>query len=245
MNSVCAPVDTRTCPIPSCITVNHISLTSMPSCTPSSAKNPTVAIIPEDHLLCQPGICLVKDPLPCLHPLHPCPFQCALHPLNKTGTDSPATLALGTTIPFRLAKPLRALQKLLSPPLTPGASPFLPPLCRMSLQPPPIHPWTSSGPSLPDLLTPFKLEMMSIRRRSRDSKQTWWFYNRGWMKMTMALQSAHLGMRRTRSASPTSPSPLMTEQSNLPVSSSNLMMEGLQGSTQEKKGKKRQRQEEA
>ena len=168
-SSVCAPANTRISLVLSCITENHTSFTSMPSCTPS-VKNLTVAIIPEDHLLCQPQVCLAKDPLPHLHPLHPCPFQCALHPLNKTGIASPATLALGSMIPFKLAKSLKTLWRLLSPPLTPGASPSLPPLCRMSSQPPPIHPQTSSGPSLPDLLTPSKLETMSIRRRLKDLK---------------------------------------------------------------------------
>ena len=238
-NSICVLANTKTCPAPSHITANHISLTSTPSCTPTSAKNLTVAIIPEDHLLCQPRVCLAKDPLPSLHPLHPCLFRCALHPLNRTGTTSLATLALGTMIPFKLVRSPRALLKLLLPPSTPGASPSLPPLRRTSLQPPPIHPQTGSGPSLPDLLTPSKLEMMSIGRRSKDSKQTWQYYNRGWTKTTMALQNAHLGMRRTRSISPTSLSPSMTEQSDLPVSSNSSMMEGSQGSTQEQREKRK------
>ena len=239
MSSICAPVDTRISLALSCITADCTSLTSMPSCTPSSAKNLTVAIIPEDHLLCQPWVCLAKDPLPCLHPLHPCPFQCMLHPLNKTGTAFLATLALGTTIPFESVKSPKTLQRLLLPPLTPGAFPTLPPLCRTSLQPPPIHPQTSSSPSLPDLLTPSKLETMSIRRKLKDSKQSWQYYNRGWTKMTMALPNAHQGMKRTRSTSPISPSPSMMEQSNSPVSSSSSMTEELQGSTQEQRVRRR------
>ena len=104
MSSSCASVNTRISLAPLWITVNHTSLTSMPSYTPSSVKNPTVAIIPEDHLLCQPWVCLVKDPLPHSHSLHPCPFQCMSHPLNKTGATSLAILALGPMIPFKSAK---------------------------------------------------------------------------------------------------------------------------------------------
>ena len=239
MNSVHVPADTRIFCTLLCIAANHTSLISTPSYTPSSVKNHTVAIIPEDHLLCQPWVCLVKDPLSCSHPLHPCPFQCASHPLNRTGTTSLATLALGTMIPFKLARSPKTLQRLLLPPSTPGASPSLPPLCRTSSQPPPIHLQTSSSPSLPDLLTPSELETMSIGRRLKDLKQNWWFYNRGWTKMTMALQNAHQGMRRTRSISPTSLSPLTTEQSDSPVSSNSSMMEGSQVSIQRQRGRTR------
>ena len=94
---------TKTSLTPSCITVACTSLTSMPSNTHFSAKNTTVAIIPEDHLLCQPWICLAANPLPQSHPLHPCPFQCASHPLNRPLTDSQDILASARMMPFEWA----------------------------------------------------------------------------------------------------------------------------------------------
>ena len=85
---------TKTSPIPSCITATHISPTNTLWNTCSSAKNTTVAIIPKDHLLCQPRICQAVNPLPQSHPLHPCPFQCTSHPLNRPLTASHDILAL-------------------------------------------------------------------------------------------------------------------------------------------------------
>ena len=83
MTSSPALVHTRICRTLSRIAATPISLISMPSNTHSSVKNITVAIIPEDHLQCQPWICCAASPLPLSHPLHPCPFQCASHPLNR------------------------------------------------------------------------------------------------------------------------------------------------------------------
>ena len=70
----CVPALTKTCLAPLCIAAAHTSPISTPLNTPFSAKNTTVAIIPEDHLLCQLQICHAVTPLPQLHPLHPCPF---------------------------------------------------------------------------------------------------------------------------------------------------------------------------
>ena len=125
--------------------------------------------------------------LPCSHPLHPCPFQCTSHPLNRPLTASQDILALAKTIPFGLARSLKTLLELLSPPPTPGDSLSLPPLCRMSLLPHLIRPQTNSGPLLLDLLLPLGSETMSIGRRSKDLKLTLQYFNRGWTTMTMAL----------------------------------------------------------
>ena len=78
-----ARVRTRICRALSCIAADPISLTNTLLNTGTSVKNTTVAIIPEDHLQCQPQICRAASPLPLSHPLHPCPFQCMSHPLNR------------------------------------------------------------------------------------------------------------------------------------------------------------------
>ena len=234
-----APVCTKTYPILSPIAAAHISPTSMPSNMHSSVKNTTVAIIPEDHLLCQPWICLAENPLPQSHPLHPCPFQCTSHPLNNPLTASQDILALAQTMPFKWAWSPKKVQELLLPPLTPGGSPSLPPLCRMSSLPHLICPQTNSGPLSLGSPTQSGSGMMSIGRRSKDSRPTLWLFNRGWMMKMMALANANQGMRRIGSASQTSLSLLMTEQSGLPASSSSLMMEGLQGSTVELEERRR------
>ena len=139
-----APADTKTSLTPLPTAANHTSPTSTPSYTLSSVKNPTVAIIPEDHLLCQPWVCLVKDFLPCLHPLHPCPFQCALHPLNRTGATSPATLAFGAMIPFKSAKSLKTSQNCYCHHQLLG----LPPLSHLCAECPCSHPQSIPGPIL-------------------------------------------------------------------------------------------------
>ena len=239
MSLNCAPVHTKTSLVPSHIAAAHISLTNMPSSMHSSAKNITVAIIPEDHLLCQPWICQAANPLPQSHPLHPCPFQCASHPLNRPLTASQDILALARMMPFKWARSPKKVQELLSPPLTPGDCPSLPPLCRMSLLPHLIHPQTNSGPLLPDLLPPSGSETMSIGRRLRGLRLTLWYFNRGWTMMTMGLPSAHLGMRRTGSTSQTSLFPLMMEPNNSPASSSSSTMEGSLASTVEPRERRR------
>ena len=227
----CAPAPAKTSLTPLCIAAACTSPINMPSSTGPFAKNATVAIIPEDHLQCQPRICLAAQPLPHLHPLHPCPFQCASHPLNRPLTISPDILALVTTIPFELVRSLKKLCTLLLPPPTPGGSPSLPPLCRSSLLPHLIHPWTNSGP-LSMASPPLSgLETMSIRRKSRALKPALWYYNRGWTRSMMDLPSVPLGMKKTKSNFLTSPSPLMMVQRGLPASSSSSMMEGLQDFT--------------
>ena len=205
----------------------------MPSSTPSSVKNTTVAIIPEDHLQCQPQICHAVTPLPWSHPLHPCPFQCASHPLNRPLNISQDISALGQMTPYRCETSPRREQGSPSPPPTPGDS-LSPPLpYRMSSLPLLTHPQISSGPSSMDSLTPSGLEMMSTERRWKDlrlrsrcssSRSTT-------TTTTMALPNAHLGTRRTMDASQTSPSPSMMEQSNLPVSSNSSTMGELQDYT--------------
>ena len=217
----------------------HTSLTNMPFNTGLFVKNATVAIIPKDHLQCQPQICLAAQPLPCLHPLHPCPFQSTSHPLNRPLTISLDILALVSTILFKSVKSLKRLHALFSPPPTPGGSPSLPPLCRMSSLPHLIHPQTNSSPLSMALLPPSGLEMMSIGRKSRDLKPVFQYFNRGWTKKMMDLQSVPLGMKRTRSISPTSPSPSTMVQSSSPASSSSLMMEESQGSMPEPRERRR------
>ena len=87
-----------------CRTLSHIAaaptlLTNMPLNTHSSVKNLTVAITPEDHIQCQPRTCHAATPLPPSHPLHPCPFQCASHPLNRPRNASLDTSVLGQMTP--------------------------------------------------------------------------------------------------------------------------------------------------
>ena len=229
LNHALAP--TKTYLAPSCITAAPTSLINMPSSTPSSVKNTTVAIIPEDHLLCQPRICHAVNPLPPLHPLHPCPFQCTSHPLNRPLNASQGTSALGQTTPSRCVTSLRKGQRSQLPPSTLGDSPSLPPLSRMSLLPLLTHPQISSEALLTDSLTPSGLETMSTERRWKDLRPRSLCSSSRSMTTGMALPSAHWGTRRTTDASQTSPSPSMMEQSNLPVSSNSLTMEELQDYT--------------
>ena len=233
-----APVLTKTSPVPLCIAAAHTSPTNTPLSTHSSARNTTVAIIPEDHLLCQPWICLAANPLPQSHPLHPCLFQCTSHPLNRPVTASQDILASARMIPFESVQSPKKVLELLSPPLTPGDSPSLPPLCRMCSLPHLTCPQTNSGPLLLDSLPPSGSEMMSIGRKSRDSRLTLQYFNRGWTMKTV-LQSAHLGMRRTGSTSQISQFPLMMVWSGSPASSSNSTMEGLLDSTVEPRVRRR------
>ena len=220
------PALTKTCCIPSRIAAAHTSLTNMPLSTCSSAKNTTVAIIPEDHLLCQPRVCQAANPLPWSHPLHPCPFQCTSHPLNRPLTTSQDILASARMMPFKWAKSPKKVRELLLPPLTPGGSPSLPPLCRTSLLPHLIHPRTNSGPLLPGLPPPSGLEMMSIGRKSRGSRPTLQYFNRGWTTTMMASASVHPDMKKTGSTSQISLSPSTMELNGLPALSSSSMTEG-------------------
>ena len=238
MSLNCAPAPTRTYLAPSCIAAVPTSLINMPLNTPSFAKNTTVAIIPEDHLLCQPWICLAMNPLPPSHPLHPCPFQCTSHPLNRPLNAFQGISASEQMTPSRCVTSPRRGQRLQSPPSTPGDSPSPPPLSRMSSPPLLTHPQTSSEPSLMDLLTPSGLETMSTERRWKDSRPRSLYSSSRSTTMGMALPSAHWGMRKTMDASRTSPSPLMTEQSDLPVSSNSLMMEGSQDCTVRPRGRR-------
>ena len=229
-SSSCALALTKTSLAPSHIAATCTSPINMPSSMPSSVKNITVAIIPEDHLLCQPQICLAANPLLQSHPLHPCPFQCASHPLNRPLTVSQDILASARMMPFEWAQSPKRVQELLSPPLTPGDSLSLPPLCRTSSLPHLICPQTNSGPLSPDSPPPSGSEMMSIGRRSRGLRLTLRYFNRGWTMKTMASANAHQGMRRTGSASPISQSPSMMGWSGSPASLSSSTMEGLLGS---------------
>ena len=233
-----APVLTKTYLAPSHIAVTPTSLISMPLSIPSSAKNTTVAIIPEDHLLCQPRICHAANPLPRLHPLHPCPFQCASHPLNRPLNAFQSTSALEQMTPCRCETSLRREHVSHSLPLTLGDSPSLPPLSRTSSPPLLTCPWTSSGASSMDSLTPSGLEMMSTERRWKDLRPRSQCSSSRSMTMGMALPSAHQGMKKTMDTSQTSPSPSTTEQSNSPVSSNSSMMEELQGYTARPKGRR-------
>ena len=217
---------TKTYLAPLCIAVAHTSPISMPSSTPSSVKNTTVAIIPEDHLLCQPRICHTANPLPQLHPLHPCPFQCTSHPLNCPLTNFQDTLALARTMPFEWERSPKKVRELLLPPPTPGGSPSLPPLCRMSLLPHLTHPRTNSGPLLLDLLPLSRSKMMSIGRKSRVSRLILWHFNRGWTTKTMASANVWLDMKKIKNAFQTSPFLSMTEPNGLHASSSSSTMEG-------------------
>ena len=219
-----ASVPTRTSLALLRIAVACTSLTSTPSSMHSSAKKTTVAIIPEDHLLCQPWICLAVNPLPWSHPLHPCPFQCASHPLNRPLTASQDILASARTMPFKWAWSPKKVWELLSPPLTPGGSPSLPPLCRTSSLPHLICPQTNLGPLSLDLLPPSGSETMSIGRKLRGSRPTLRYFNRGWMTKMMASASVCPDMRRTGSISQTSLSPLMTGQNSLLASLSSSTM---------------------
>ena len=226
-----ALVPTKTYLTPSHITVAPTSLTSMPLSIPSSAKNNTVAIIPEDHLLCQPWICHAVNPLPPLHPLHPCPFQCTSHPLNRPLNTFQGTSASEQMTPCKHETSPRREQQSHSPPSTPGNSPSLPPPSRMSSLPLLTHPQTSSEPLLVDSLTPSEFETMSTERRWKDLRLRLQCSNSRSTTTATGSPSAHLDTRRTTDASQTSPSPLMMEQSDLPVSSNNSMMEELQGYT--------------
>ena len=131
-----ARVRTRICCALSHIVADCTLLTNTPSNTGTSAKSTTVAIIPEDHLQCQPRICHAASPLPPLHPLHPCPFQCASHPLNRLRNASPDTLASELMNPSSAETSLRMGRRLPSPPLTRGDSRYPPPPYRTSSPPP-------------------------------------------------------------------------------------------------------------
>ena len=127
-----APAHTRTCRALLRTAVDHTSPINTPLNIGTSAKNTTVAIIPEDHLQCQPRTCCAASPLPPSHPLHPCPFQCASHPLNRPRNVSPDILASELTIPSSAETSLRTGRRLPLPPLTRGDSHCPPPPYRMS-----------------------------------------------------------------------------------------------------------------
>ena len=216
-----ARVHTRICHALSCIAADPISLTNMPSNTGTSVRNTTVAIIPEDHLQCQPQICRAASPLPPLHPLHPCPFQCASHPLNRPQSVSPDTSVSGPTIPSNAATSPKKGQKLPLPPLTRGGSLYPPPLYRTSSLPLPTRLLTSSGRSSMDSLPQSKSGTMSTERRWRDSSPTLPpCSSRSRTTTETGSPNARPDTRRTTGNFPTSPSPLMTERSGLPASSS-------------------------
>ena len=221
------------------ITVAYSSLTNTPLSIPSSEKNTTVAIIPTDHLLCQPQIYHAVNPLLCSHPLHPCLFQCASYPLNRMSTAFLDTLASARMMPFEWAKLPKKVQELLSPPLTPGVSPSLPPLCRMSLLPHLTCPWTNSGPLSLNLLPQSGSEMMSIRRRLRTLRPILQHFNKGWMMKTMASANVRPDIRRIESTFQTSLFPSMMGPNDLPALLSSLTIEGWQGYIVELKERRR------
>ena len=115
-----ARVHTRICRALLRIAADHTSPTNTPLNTGTSVKNTTVAIIPEDHLQCQPRICRAVSPLPPSHPLHPCPFQCTSHPLNRPRNASPGTLVSELTTLFNAETSPRTGRRLPSPPSTRG-----------------------------------------------------------------------------------------------------------------------------
>ena len=201
-------------------------LTNMPSNTGISAKNTTVAIIPEDHLQCQPRICCAVSPLPLSHPLHPCPFQCASHPLNRPQNASPGTLASELTNLFNAETSLRTGRRLPSPPSTRGDSCYPPPLYRMSSPPLQTQLPNSSGRSSMDSLPRFESEMTSTERRWRDSRPTSPTSSNRLMTTETGSPSVCPATRRTTGNSRTSPSLSTTERSDLPVSSNSSTMEG-------------------
>ena len=205
---------------------DHTSLTSMPSNIGVSAKNTTVAIIPEDHLQCQPRTCRAASPLPPSHPLHPCPFQCASHPLNRLRNTSPDILASELTNLFNAGTSPRTGRRLPSPPSTRGDSRYPPPLYRTSLPPLLTRLPNSSGQSSMDLPPPFKSGTMSTERRWRDSRPTSPTSSSRLMTTEMDLPSVRPGTRRTMDDSQISPSLSTMELSDSPVSSNSSMMEG-------------------
>ena len=142
-----AHVCTRICHALSRIIADHTSLTNTPLNTGTSVKNTTVAIIPEDHLQCQPRICRALSPLPPLHPLHPCPFQCTSHPLNRPQSASPGTLASELMTLFNAGTSPRRGRRLPSPPSIRGDSLYPPPPYRTSLLPLPTQLLNNSGQS--------------------------------------------------------------------------------------------------
>ena len=228
MSSSPAPVHTRICHALSRIAAAPTSLISMPSNTHSSVKSTTVAIIPEDHLQCQPWIFHAVNPLPLSHPLHPCPFQCASHPLNRPQSISLDTSVSGQMTPSNSETSPRRGRRLPSLPLTCGDSLYPPPLYRTSLPPLPIHLLTSSDPSSTDSLPQSELGTTSTERRWRDLRPTSPSCSNKSMTTTTTTASPSVcqDMRRTTDVSPTSPSPSTMELSDSPASSSSSMMEG-------------------
>ena len=236
-NPACAR--TRICRALSRIAADHTSLISTPSNTGTSVKNTTVAIIPEDHLQCQPRTCRAASPLPPSHPLHPCPFQCTSHPLNRPRSASPGTLASELTTLFNAGTSPRKGRRLPSPPSTRGDFPSPPPLYRTSLQPLLTRPPNSLGQSSMGSPPRSGSEMTSIERRWKDSRPTLPTSSSRSMTMETDLPNVRPVTRRTTGDSPISPSPSTMEQSGSPVSSNNLMMEELPGYTAEPRVRRR------
>ena len=224
-----ACVRTRICRTLSRIAAGHTSPINTPSNTGTSAKNTTVAIIPEDHLQCQPRTCRAASPLPWLHPLHPCPFQCTSHPLNRPQNTSRGTLVSELTTLFNAETSPRRGRRLPSPPSTRGDSLYPPPPYRTSSPPLPIQPPTNSSQSSTDLPPRLGSETMSTERRWKDSRPTSPISSSRLRMTEMGSPSVRQDMRRTTGNSPTSPSPLMMELSDSPVSSNSSMMEGSPG----------------
>ena len=221
-----AHVCTKICRALSRIAADRTSLTNTPLNTGISAKNTTVAIIPEDHLQCQPWTCRAASPLPPSHPLHPCPFQCTSHPLNRPRNASPGILASELMNLFNAGTSLRTGRRLPLPPSIRGDSRYPPPLYRTSLPPLLTRPPNSSGRSSMDSPPRFESETMSTERRWRDSRPTSPTSSSRLMMTETGLPSVRPGTRRTTGDSQISPSLSMTELSDLPVSSNSSTMEG-------------------
>ena len=221
-----ARVCTRICHALSRIAVDLTLPTNMPLNTGTSAKNTTVAIIPEDHLQCQPRICCAASPLPPLHPLHPCPFQCASHPLNRLRNASLDTLVSELTTLFNAGASPRRGRRLPLPPSICGGSLYPPPPYRTSSPPLPIQPLTNSGQSSTGSPPQLGSEMTSTERRWRDSRPTSPTSSSRLMMTEMGSPNVCLDTRRTTGDSPTSPSLTMMELSDSPVSSNSSTMEG-------------------
>ena len=239
MSSNNVPAPTRTSLAPLCTAAIHTSPTSMPLNMHSSARSTTVAIIPEDHLLCQPRICLAANPLPCSHPLHPCPFQCASHSLNKPLTTSQDILASARMIPIWVGKVTKEVARIALATTNSWGFPLSPTSVQNMLAATPNPSPDQFRSIITRLATTIRIRDDVHREKVEGLKADIAVLQQRVDNDNNGLQNAHLGTKRTRSASQTSQSPSTMEQSNSPVSSNNSMMEGLLGSIVEPRARRR------